>query len=462
MLFDPTNKTCFTPFYRLKLLIGIIYAMIHVDLIINARWVVPVDAKQSVLEDHSVVIDDGRILALLPQEKAKAKYTATNTHTFEQHCIMPGLINNHTHAAMSLLRGLADDLPLMTWLNDHIWPAEKQWVSDDFVEAGSELAIAEMIRGGTTCFNDMYFFPEATARVVDGCGIRASIGMIVIDFATAWAANIEEYLYKGRQLHDHTCHHSRITTHYAPHSPYSVSDNNLEKIIINAEELDVAITMHIHETADEISQSMEQYKVRPLERLKKKGLLSPRLNAVHMTQLTEQEMDWCAEYGVHIVHCPESNLKLASGFCNIALLVDKGINISIGTDGAASNNDLDMFAEMRQAALLAKAVAQDASAIPAYKALEMATINGAKALAIDDVTGSLKTGKAADMIAVDFSDIESQPCYDIISQLVYATGRDKVTDVWVEGKQLLKDRQLTTLNQTKIIQNSQQWAEKIK
>ncbi|MFW5451901.1 MAG: amidohydrolase family protein, partial [Methylophagaceae bacterium] len=255
--------------------------MIHVDLIIHARWIVPVDAKQSVLEDHSVVIDDGRIVALIPQEKAKAKYTATDTHDYEQHCIMPGLINNHTHAAMSLLRGLADDLPLMTWLNDHIWPAEKQWVSDAFVEAGSELAIAEMIRGGTTCFNDMYFFPEATARVVDESGIRASLGMIVIDFPSAWAENVEEYLHKGQQLHDHYRHHSRITTHYAPHAPYTVSDDALNQIIMNAEELDVPITMHIHETAGETAQSVEQIGVRPLERLKELGLLSPRLIAVH-------------------------------------------------------------------------------------------------------------------------------------------------------------------------------------
>lgn len=436
--------------------------MKNVDLIIHARWIVPIDAKKSVLEHHSVVIDDGKIIALLPQQKAKSKYTATKTHSYEQHCIMPGLINNHTHAAMSLLRGLADDLPLMTWLNDHIWPAEKRWISDAFVEAGSELAIAEMIRGGTTCFNDMYFFPEATARVVDQSGIRASLGMTVIDIPSAWAANLEEYLYKGQQLHDHNRHHSRISTHYAAHAPYTVPDSALEKIIMNAEELDIAITMHIHETEDEIAQNIKHSGIRPLERLKALGMLSPRLIAVHMTQLTEQEMGWCADAGVHIAHCPESNLKLASGFCPIAKLNQQGVNITLGTDGAASNNDLDMFAEMRQAALLAKAVAQDASAIPAHTALEMATINGAKSLGLDNITGSLKKGKAADIIAVDLSNIESQPCYDVISQLVYATGRNQVTDVWVDGKQLLQDRELTTLNTSKIIQQTQQWAEKIK
>jgi len=436
--------------------------MKKVDLIIHARWVIPVDTKQSVLEHHSIVVNDGRIVALIPQDKANKKYTASHTHNMNEHCIMPGLINNHAHSAMSLFRGLADDLPLMTWLNEHIWPAEAQFVGDEFVESGSELAIAEMLRGGTTCFNDMYFFPDATARVVDQSGIRASLGMVVIEFPSAWANTVEEYLHKGQQLHDHYRHHPRITTAYAPHAPYTVSDSTLESIIMNAEELDLPIHMHIHETADEIAESIKQYGVRPLERLKNLGLLSPRLIAVHMTQLNEQEIKWCAEAGVHIVHCPESNLKLASGFCPIAKLAQQGINVSIGTDGAASNNDLDMFAEMRQAALLAKAVAQDASAVPAYTALEMATINAAKSLGLDDKIGSLKVGKAADIIAVDLSSLESQPCYDIVSQLVYATGRDKVSDVWVDGKHLLKSQQLTSLTPAKIIQNTQDWANKIR
>jgi 5-methylthioadenosine/S-adenosylhomocysteine deaminase len=363
---------------------------------------------------------------------------------------------------MSLLRGLADDLPLMTWLNDHIWPAEAKWVSDSFVEAGSALAIAEMIRGGTTCFNDMYFFPDATARVVDQSGIRANLGMPIIDFPTAWAANTEEYFHKGQQVHDHYRHHARITTSYAPHAPYTVSDSTLESIIMNAEEMDVAIHMHIHETAGEISQSVEQYGMRPLERLKDLGLLSPRLTAVHMTQLTDDEINWCSDAGVHIAHCPESNLKLASGFAPVAALTKRGVNVTIGTDGAASNNDLDMFAEIKQTALLAKAVARDASAIPAHTALEMATINAAKALGLEDKIGSLEVGKMADMIAVNLGQIETQPCYDTISQLVYSTGRDKVSDVWVAGKQLLKDRQLTTMNPSKIIETAQNWADKIR
>jgi 5-methylthioadenosine/S-adenosylhomocysteine deaminase len=436
--------------------------MKNVELIINARWVIPVIPRNTVLEHHSVVIDHGSIVALIPQQQAKQQYQAATEHTYDQHCVMPGLVNNHTHAAMSLLRGLADDLPLMTWLNEHIWPAEKRWVSDSFVEAGSELAIAEMIRGGTTCFNDMYFFPDSTARVVDQSGIRANLGMVIIDFPSAWAANTAEYLHKGQLLHDHYRHHDRITTAYAPHAPYTVSDETLNSVVMNAEELDVPIVMHIHETAGEISQSMEQFGVRPLERLKELGLLSPRLISVHMTQLLDQEINWCAEAGVHIVHCPESNLKLASGFCPTAKLQQNGINIALGTDGAASNNDLDMFAEMRQAALLAKAVAKDACAVSAHEAVEMATINGAKALGLEEKFGSLESGKAADIIAVDFSELESYPCYDVISQLVYATGRHQVSDVWVNGKQLLKNKQLTTLNSAKIITTSHQWAEKIR
>jgi len=433
-----------------------------VDLIIYARWIVTVDANNTVLEHHAMVCNKGRIVALIPHDQVASQYQATTEQDLKQHCLMPGLINNHTHAAMSLFRGLADDLPLMSWLNDHIWPAEQQHLTDAFVEAGSELAIAEMIKGGTTCFNDMYFFADATARVADDSGIRANLGMTIIDFPSNWAANVEEYLHKGQQLHDHYRHHARITTSYAPHAPYTVADSTLESIIMNAEELDVSIHMHIHETAGEISQSIEQYSVRPLERLKNIGLLSPRLLAVHMTQLNEQEITWCAGSGVHIAHCPESNMKLASGFCPVAQLEQHGVNVTIGTDGAASNNDLDMFAEMRQTALLAKAVAQNASAIPAQTALRMATINAAKSLGLEAVTGSLEVGKAADMIAIDLNNIESQPYYDIISQLVYATSRDKVSDVWVDGKQLLKNRQLTTLNETRIIKNSQQWADNIR
>lgn len=431
-------------------------------MIINARWCLPMTAEQLTFENHSIVIKEGNIVALLPQAEVAQRYNAAQVHHLDEHCIMPGLINNHSHTAMTLFRGLADDLPLKTWLNNHIWPTEQQFVGEAFVEAGSALAIAEMIRGGTTCFNDMYFFPDATARVVDSSGIRASLGIVIIDSPTNWAKDVNEYLHKGQALHDQYRHHPRITTNYAPHAPYTVSDKTLEAIIINAEELDLPIQMHIHETAEEVNDSIGLFSKRPLARLKGLGLLSPHLIAVHMTQLTEEEIDWCAEAGVHIVHCPESNLKLASGFAPIAGLIKRGVNVSIGTDGAASNNDLDMFAEMRLAALLAKGVARDPSVVPAYQALQMATINAAKSLGIDSLTGTLEIGKAADIIAVDLSEIETQPLYDLPSQLVYATSRDKVTDVWVAGKQLLKQRQLTTMNTQHISAQAQHWATKIR
>lgn len=436
--------------------------MKKIDLLIYARWCLPMTAEQTIYENYAIAVHEGIIVALLPQAEASQQFTATQIHELTDHIVMPGLINNHGHSAMTLFRGLADDLPLMRWLNDHIWPAEQKFVGDAFVEAGSALAIAEMIRGGTTTFSDMYFYPEATARVVDRSGIRASLGMVVIDFPTSWASDVNEYLHKGQALHDKYRHHPRITSTYAPHAPYTVSNKTLEQIIVNAEELDVPIQMHIHETASEINTSIEEFGERPLSRLKQLGLLSPRLNAVHMTQLTPEEIEDCAQAGVHIAHCPESNLKLASGFCPVAALSKSGVNITIGTDGAASNNDLDMFAEMRQAALLAKAVAGDPSVVPAYQALQMATINAATALGLDQVTGSLETGKAADIIAVKTSDLEIQPIYDIASQLVYATSRDKVTDVWVAGKHLLKNRQLTTLDSHKIIADAQQWASQIK
>lgn len=436
--------------------------MKHIDQLIHARWIVPVEPDNKVLEHHSIAIHDGLIIAILAQEKARQRYSADHEHHLDKHCLIPGLINSHTHLAMSLFRGLADDLPLMTWLNDHIWPVEKKHLSDEFVEAGSALAIAECLRGGVTCINDMYFFPEATARVVDQSGIRAMLGMIVIDFPTTWAADATECLRKGQQLRDHYRHHPRITTAYAPHAPYTVSDETLTTLASNAEEMDIPIHMHIHETADEVEQSIATYSMRPIERLDKLGLLSPRLLAVHMTQLNEQDITACKRAGVKIIHCPESNLKLASGFCPIGELHRRKINISIGTDGAASNNDLDMFSEMRSAALLAKAVSKDASAIPAHTALRMATLNGAKALGLETITGSLKKGKAADITAIDLSDLENQPLYDVISQLVYNTGRDKVSDVWVAGKQLLKNRRLLTMNKPDIMVRSQAWADKIK
>jgi 5-methylthioadenosine/S-adenosylhomocysteine deaminase len=362
---------------------------------------------------------------------------------------------------MSLLRGLADDLPLMTWLNEHIWPAEGRWVNEEFVHDGSQLAIAEMLLGGTTCFNDMYFFPDVTGRAADAAGIRAVVGLIAIDFPTVWAADADAYLRKGLEVHDQFRGNGLIHTAFAPHAPYSVADGLLERIRILADELELPIHIHLHETHDEIVQGLQQHGNRPLQRLQELELLSPSLLAVHMTHLEEAEIDLFARGGGHVVHCPESNLKLASGFCPVARMMKAGINVALGTDGAASNNDLDMFSEMRTAALLAKGVAADASAVPAARALSMATINGAKALGLATETGSLEIGKSADLVAVDLHRLQTQPVYHPISQLVYATGREQVQQVWVGGRQLVRKGELTTLDQSKLLSRAAHWHNRI-
>ena len=417
-----------------------------VDTLIHARWIIPVEPESVTYEHHSLVIDSGKIIDLLPTELAKQKYQGKTTENLENHALLPGLINCHTHAAMTLMRGIADDLPLMDWLQNHIWPLEHQWMSEAFVKDGSDLAIAEMILGGTTCFNDMYFFPDITAAQAIHYGIRATVGLIVIDFPSVWAQNSDEYIEKGLALHDQLRLSDLCTTAFAPHAPYTVSDEPLQKIKTLADELELPIHIHLHETVHEVKQAQAQTGQRPLQRLQELGLINPSLIAVHMTQLTDEEISLFAESGAHIVHCPESNLKLASGFCQLAKCLAAGINVALGTDGAASNNDLDMFGEMRTAALLGKAVAADASAVPAMTALRMATINGAKALGLDAICGSLSIGKAADVIAIDLNHLETQPLYCPVSQIVYAASRQQVTDVWVAGRRLLKQRQLTTIN----------------
>ncbi len=429
-----------------------------VDLIVNARWIVTVDKQNRVLENHALIIDNGRIIAIEPINQHE--YRATSTIERRNHIILPGLINAHTHAAMSLFRGLADDLPLNDWLNHHIWPAEAKWVNENFILDGTQLAMAEMIRGGTTCFNDMYFFPNVAARAANDAHMRASFAFPIIDFPSAWAQNADEYLHKGLQLHDDFRSHDLININFGPHAPYTVSDEPLKRINTISIETQMNIHMHLHETAHEVHEAQQQGK-RPIQRLNDLGLLTPQFQAVHMTQLSDTEIDLIAATGAHVVHCPESNLKLASGFCPTARLINAGVNVALGTDGAASNNDLDMFSEMRTAALLAKGVAENPAAIPANTALEMATINGAKALGIDHITGSLEAGKAADFIAVDINTPETSPIYHPVSQLVYATSADKVSDTWVAGKQLMDQRQLTTLNGDSIIERCSIWQQKI-
>lgn len=406
----------------------------EVDQAIEARWIIPVIPHAQVLQHATVILEQGSIVDILPTEEARLRYRARQLISLNEHILIPGLINLHTHAAMSLMRGLADDLPLMPWLQEHIWPAEKQWVSERFVHDGTLLGCAEMLRGGVTCFNDMYFFPQAAAEAALQAGMRANLGLIVIEFPSAYANDADDYLQKGFDARDSWRDSELLTSSFAPHAPYTIANSTFEKVITYAEQLGIGIHTHIHETRDEIQQSITQYGVRPLRRLADLGLLGPGLVAAHCVHLEQAEIDMLAEYGCHVAHCPTSNLKLASGIAPVADLLEKGVNLGLGTDGAASNNRLDMFAEMRLAALLAKGMSGNATVLPAAQALEMASINAARALGLDDRVGSIEPGKMADLTAVRIADPETLPCFDPLSHLVYVAGREHVSHVWVAGE----------------------------
>lgn len=430
------------------------------DLLLLPTWLVPVEPAGVVLKDHALGIRDGQIVFIGPRSQAQA-FIADETRELPGCLLSPGLVNAHGHAAMTLFRGLADDLPLMTWLEEHIWPAEGRWVDEDFVRDGTDLAIAEQIKGGITCFSDMYFYPKVASERVHHSGIRAQIAVPLLDFPIPGARSTEEALQLGIELFGDLRHHPRITVALGPHAPYTVSDDNLEKIRVIAEELDAPIHMHIHETAFEVEQSLQTRGERPLARLARLGLLGPRLQAVHMTQVSDEDLALLVESNTSVVHCPESNLKLASGFCPVERLWQAGVNVAVGTDGAASNNDLDLLGETRTAALLAKAVAGSASALDAHRALRMATLNGARALGLEAITGSLELGKAADLVAFDLSGLAQQPVYDPVSQLIYASGRDCVKHVWVAGKPLLDDRRLTRLDEQALHATACAWGQRI-
>lgn len=430
------------------------------DLLLLPTWLVPVEPAGVVLREHGLGIRDGRIALIAPRADA-LKHPAKEVRELPGHLLTPGLVNAHGHAAMTLFRGLADDLPLMSWLQDHIWPAEAKWVDEGFVRDGTELAIAEQLKGGITCFSDMYFFPEVASELVHASGIRAQLTIPVLDFPTPGARDADEALRKGLKLFDELKLHPRIKIAFGPHAPYSVSDDKLENVRMLAEELDAGIHMHVHETAFEMQQSLEMHGVRPLQRLANLGLLGPRFQAVHMTQISDEDIALLVESNSSVIHCPESNLKLASGFCPVEKLWQAGVNVAIGTDGAASNNDLDLLGETRTAALLAKAVAGSATALDAHSALRMATLNGARALGLDADTGSLELGKLADLVAFDLSGLAQQPVYDPVSQLIYAGSRSCVQHLWVGGKQLLDQGRLSRLDEDRIIANARAWGARI-
>jgi 5-methylthioadenosine/S-adenosylhomocysteine deaminase len=395
-----------------------------------------------VLTGHAVAVSDGKIEALLPAEEARQRFPDCESVVLDEHVLIPGLVNAHTHAAMSLMRGLADDLPLMRWLHEHVWPAEKKHVSADFVRDGTLLACAEMLRGGITCFNDMYFFPDAALESALEAGMRSSHGIIVIEFPSAYAADAADYLRKGLELRDRYRDESLASFCLAPHAPYTVSDASFKKIATLAAELDLPVHVHVHETEHEVQASLAEHGVRPLERLRRLNLVAPNLIAVHAVHLTEDEIALLARHGCSVAHCPSSNLKLASGFAPVAKLAAAGVNVALGTDGAASNNRLDLLEDMRLAALLAKAVAGDAQAMPAHAALRAATLGGAHALGLGDRIGSITPGKEADLAALALRGPELEPCFDPVSHVVYAAGREHVTHVWVAGELRFREGKL--------------------
>lgn len=436
--------------------------MESIDTLIDARWVVPVEPAATVLEAHSVAVKDGLIAAVLPTAEAQQRYSAAEHVKLPDHALIPGLVNAHTHASMALMRGMADDLPLMRWLKDHIWPAEAKHVSEDFVFAGTQLACVEMLKGGTTCMNEMYFFPEAAARAALSVGMRASLGMVVIDFPTAYASDPDDYLAKGLALRDSLRHEPLLSFCLAPHAPYTVGDAAFEKIVRYAEELGLPVHIHVHETQEEVAGEVAKSGLRPLARLKKLGLVGPQLIAVHAVHLEAEEIELLAKHGASVAHCPSSNLKLGSGIAPVAQLLRAGVNLALGTDGAASNNRLDMFAEMRLAALLAKGASGDAQTLPAHAALHAATLGGARALGLESRIGSIVPGKAADLAAVDLGAVQLQPVFDPVSHLVYTAGRECVSDVWVAGTHVVNALQLPGVDLPRLESSVRVWQNRLR
>ncbi len=433
----------------------------QVDLIVSATWIVPVIPENRVLENCALIVHDGEIINIVPERQVDELFEAAEHIQLEQHVLLPGLINCHTHAAMSLLRGYADDKSLKTWLEEHIWPAEARWVSEEFVYDGTLLAIAEMLLSGTTCFSDMYFFPELAARAAEETGIRAQITFPIFEFASAWGSGPEDYIHKGLALRDAYRSHNRISIAFGPHAPYTVSDETFTKIATFAEELEMPIQTHLHETQHEVASALTESGVRPIKRLANLGLLSPLTQCVHMTQIDDTDIEELLRCGANVIHCPSSNMKLASGTCPTSTLIDVGINVALGSDGAASNNALSILNEMHLASLVAKLTSADAAAIDAHQAIRMATINGARALGINDRVGSLEKGKSADICAIDLGGLRHQPIYNPASQIVFTECSSSVTHVWINGRHVVKNRQLSGLSSHSLLEKVNTWRERI-
>jgi 5-methylthioadenosine/S-adenosylhomocysteine deaminase len=418
-----------------------------ITTILTPRWIAPVMPANVILENHSVVIQGETILALLPTALAKTTYPNATEQLFPESLLTPGLINAHSHAAMSLLRGAGDDMPLKEWLENRIWPLEGKLVSPEFVFDGTVIAAYEMLMGGVTCFNDMYFFPEAAARAAKTMGMRANLGIVVFEFPSAYGSGPADYLAKGLKLRDETSRDddpaSRLLSFcLAPHAPYTVSNESFTRVAMLANELGLGIHTHLHETAFEIAQSISEHGKRPIERLADLGLLGPDFVAIHGVHLSKSDIALLSEAKASVVHCPHSNLKLASGLAPVAELLASGVNLAMGTDGSASNNRLDLLSETHTASLLSKGVTSNAQSFNARQALYAMTMAGAFAVGRSAEIGSIEQGKAADISVFDFSSIDMQPVHDAISHLIYAAHRTNLSDVWICGKHVVQKRQL--------------------
>ena len=422
-----------------------------IDLIVLGDYVISMDADASVYKNGAVAIDDGLILAVGPADSISAEYTAKETLGGTNRIVMPGLINGHSHAAMTLLRGVADDLALMDWLNNYIFPAEVEFVDSEFVRIGTELACWEMIRGGTTTFVDMYYYPDTIAEVVDSCGMRALISATVIDQRSPDAENASNAIQKGIGFIERwQGRNNRITPIFGPHANYTLNAEQLKATREAATEYGVGISIHMSESPFELQYSQDTFGMTSVKLFESIGFFDGPTIAAHMVWPTKEEIQILADRGVGVVHNPTSNMKIASGVSPVAEMLQAGVLIGLGTDGAASNNDLDMWEEMRLASFLQKVDRMDPQVLPASTVLRMATIDGARVAGISDVVGSIEIGKRADVIQVAFDDVHHIPTYDVISHLVYVTDEQDVASVIVDGKVLMKEREMLTIDTERV------------
>jgi 5-methylthioadenosine/S-adenosylhomocysteine deaminase len=432
-----------------------------VDMIVRGGTIVTMDAGRRVIEDGAVAVRGGRIVAIGKRADIERGYSAREVIDATGRVVMPGLINGHTHVPMTLFRGLADDLDLNEWLTKYIFPAEAKNVSEEFVRAGTRLGLAEMIRGGTTTYCDMYYFEDAVADETARAGLRGVLGETVIDFPVADNKTHEQAMAYTERFVAKWKNDKLITPAIAPHAPYTVSEEHLRDVAAFSKRTNAPIVIHVAETRKEVEDITRDHGASPFDYLARIGFLSDRVIAAHGVHVTDEEIGLIKRFGVGVVHNPQSNMKLASGVAPVPQYLRADVALGLGTDGAASNNDLSMWEEMDTAAKLHKVATFDPKVVTALEAVEMATVRGARALHMEREIGSIEEGKRADLIVVDMDDLNQVPLYNVYSQLVYATKAADVRTVVVEGRVLMRDRKLLTLDEDAIKRDARAWRERI-